>query len=91
MLASLDSPIAASDSSWSDIGREALLDVLRGLTGAAGAAAGKITGGLNPGGADAAAAAAAARAASDAQQKRLLLIGAGVAGAVVLGVLLMRR
>jgi hypothetical protein len=103
MIASLEPPpyetlIAApttitrstADVGWADIGKTALLDLLRGLTGgaAAGTLAAKVGSVLAP---DSAAAAAAARAQAAADQKKTIMIVAGVTGAVVLGVLLLRR
>lgn len=84
-------PAATSEVSWADIGKTALLDILRGLTGGTAAAevASKIGGAL--GSNDAAAAAAAQRAAAAQQQKQTLMILGGIAGAVVLGALLLRR
>lgn len=86
-------PAPTSSIDWSTIGKQALLDIIKGLTGgrAASEIAGRVGSALNPGGDDAAAAAAAARAAAAAQQKQTLMILGGIAGAVVLGALLLRR
>jgi len=90
MLAALD-PQPAATPSWTDIARQALLDALKGLTGgaAAGQLAGKVGGYIS--GEDTAAQAAARRAAEEAQQRKTLMVMAGIAGAVVVLALVVRR
>lgn len=95
MLAAIEPPpqssSAPADLSWGDIGKTALLDVLRSLTGGKAAAevASKV-GGLF-GDDTSAAAAAAKREADAASQRQMVMVLGGVAGAVVLAALLMRR
>jgi hypothetical protein len=88
LLAALETP--ATDVSWGDVGKAALLDFLRGLTGgtALDLGAGKL--GLGDG-ADAAALAAAQRASEQARQRQMIYVLAGVGGAVVIAALLLRR
>jgi hypothetical protein len=87
LLASLDTPSPAS-ASWTDIGKQALLDALHGIT--TGSAASQAAGQVGIGLPDPTALAAAA-AASAAARTRTVLIVAGVAAAVVIGALLLRR
>jgi hypothetical protein len=90
MLADLD-PQPDGAPSWADIGRQALLDILRGVTGGAavGQLAGKVGGFISND--DAAAQAAARKAAADAEQRRTLMVMGGLVGGVLLLALVMRR
>jgi hypothetical protein len=88
MLAALDTPtapISAPSASWADIGRQALLDALRGLTGGSAAGAAATAVGLAPP-VPVVDPAAAAKA-----RTRTIMIAAGVVGVVVVGALVLRR